>query len=311
MKYTFLLPAYKGRFLDEMLRSIKGQTYTDFKVIISDDCSPEDLHNICEPYLADSRFSYRRNEENMGSKSLVSHWNLLVDMCDTEFLIMASDDDVYEPLFLEEIDRLTVKYPQVDLFRTRVVNINEEGKMLKEDSIFPEFQSQIMYLYNKYTSRFILGLPCFVFKTKTLKKSGAFVDLPLACFSDDITTCNLLHNGIVSPYNILFRFRTSTYNLSSKNNKRNSEFKLLATIQFYEWFQHYENSIRHNDDLLQSRMYKSIVSGVYGHIMWHLLAHVKYLDIFQKMKIVVWLWNSKMISKISDKILLAIRIIKS
>lgn len=42
-KYTFLLPAYKGRFLDEMLRSIQGQTYTNFKVIISDDCSPEGL----------------------------------------------------------------------------------------------------------------------------------------------------------------------------------------------------------------------------------------------------------------------------
>lgn len=50
MKYTFLLPAYKGRFFDEMLRSIQGQTYTDFKVIISDDCSPEDLRSICEPY---------------------------------------------------------------------------------------------------------------------------------------------------------------------------------------------------------------------------------------------------------------------
>ena len=108
-KYTFLLPAYKGRFLNEMLRSIQGQTYTDFKVIISDDCSPENLKIICEPYLQDSRFTYRCNQENMGSKSLVSHWNLLVDMCDTEYLIMASDDDVYEPQFLEEIDKLTVK----------------------------------------------------------------------------------------------------------------------------------------------------------------------------------------------------------
>ena len=45
MKYTFLLPAYK--------------------VIISDDCSPEDLRSICEPYLADPRFTYRRNAENL------------------------------------------------------------------------------------------------------------------------------------------------------------------------------------------------------------------------------------------------------
>ena len=138
-KYTFLLPAYKGRFLDEMLRSIQGQTHTDFKVIISDDCSPEDLRSICEPYLADSRFTYRRNEENMGGKSLVAHWNLLVSMCDTEFLILASDDDVYEPQFLEEIDRLTLKYPDADLFRARIRIVDENRKKLQTDIEFNEF----------------------------------------------------------------------------------------------------------------------------------------------------------------------------
>ena len=72
------------------------QTNRDFKVLISDDCSPQNIHDICKPYLNDSRFSYRRNDNNMGSKSLVSHWNLLVSLCDTEYFIMASDDDVYE-----------------------------------------------------------------------------------------------------------------------------------------------------------------------------------------------------------------------
>ena len=32
MKYTFLLPAYKGKYLEEALRSILSQTYSDFKV---------------------------------------------------------------------------------------------------------------------------------------------------------------------------------------------------------------------------------------------------------------------------------------
>ena len=96
IKYTFLLPAYKPQFLEEALLSIKNQTYTDFCVIVSDDCSPFELKPIYDKVCAgDSRFSYRRNEENMGGKSLVSHWNLLVEMCETEWLIMASDDDVY------------------------------------------------------------------------------------------------------------------------------------------------------------------------------------------------------------------------
>ena len=100
-RFMFLVPSYKASFLEEALESIKNQTYTDFKVLVSDDCSPENLKPIYDKFCGnDPRFAFRRNEANMGGKSLVSHWNLLVDLCDTEYLIMASDDDVYEPKFL-------------------------------------------------------------------------------------------------------------------------------------------------------------------------------------------------------------------
>ena len=79
VKYTFLVPSYKASFLEEALLSIKNQTFRDFKVLVSDDCSPENLKPIYDKVCGDdSRFSFRRNEENMGGKSLVSHWNLLV-----------------------------------------------------------------------------------------------------------------------------------------------------------------------------------------------------------------------------------------
>ena len=96
-KYTFLLPAYKATYFEETLLSIKNQFYKDFKVLVSDDCSPENLESIFQRAVGDdARFTFRRNAENMGSKSLVSHWNLLVDLCDTKYLILASDDDVYD-----------------------------------------------------------------------------------------------------------------------------------------------------------------------------------------------------------------------
>ena len=46
VKYTFLLPAFKPDFLEVALRSIKLQTLKDFKVLVSDDCSPHDLKSI-------------------------------------------------------------------------------------------------------------------------------------------------------------------------------------------------------------------------------------------------------------------------
>jgi len=214
MKYTFLLPAFKGRFLDEMLQSIQRQTYTDFKVIISDDCSPEDLRSICEPYLKDPRFTYRRNAENMGSKSLVSHWNFLVDMCDTEFLIMASDDDVYEPQFLEEIDKLTVKYPEVDLFRARVRLIDGEGNLLEKDILVEEFLTQLDFLYYFFHKGLQKCVAHYVFRNTTLKTKGGFFDLPLAWGSDDATAVMLSENGECNTPSICFSFRSSGINIS-------------------------------------------------------------------------------------------------
>ena len=60
MKYTFLMPAYKAAFFREAIQSILNQTYKDFQLIISDDCSPEALKAIVDDF-DDERIVYRRN----------------------------------------------------------------------------------------------------------------------------------------------------------------------------------------------------------------------------------------------------------
>ena len=139
VKYTFLLPAYKFRFFEEAICSIKNQNYKDFICIVSDDCSPEKLKFVFDKTVGnDSRFIYRRNEENMGGKSLVSHWNLLVNLCNTDYLVMASDDDIYAPSFLAEIDVLVNKYPEIDVFRAKAKRIEDEF-VLEEDGLVYTF----------------------------------------------------------------------------------------------------------------------------------------------------------------------------
>ena len=54
IKYTFLLPAYKPDFLEVALRSIKSQTLKDFKVLVSDDCSPYNLKSVYNKVCGDA-----------------------------------------------------------------------------------------------------------------------------------------------------------------------------------------------------------------------------------------------------------------
>ena len=66
MKFSVAIPAYKPQFLKEAIESVQAQSFTDWELIIVDDCSPADLRSIVAPFLLDSRISYYRNEKNFG-----------------------------------------------------------------------------------------------------------------------------------------------------------------------------------------------------------------------------------------------------
>lgn len=238
-KYSFLLPAYKGSFLDKMLSSIQGQTYTDFKVVISDDCSPENLKSICEPYLIDTRFTYRRNERNMGVDGWINHGNLLVNLCETKYCIIASDDDVYEPTFLEEIDKLVIKYPECAIFHARTKVIDENGDVCLTDPPYFERVSQLEFISQYEYFNHIECAANYVYKTDIIKKYGGFVNFPLGWVSETATNFALAKDGCVNTRNILFSFRMSGINISSERNEKpeKTRKKFHAVLMFETFFE--------------------------------------------------------------------------
>ena len=249
-KYTFLLPAYKAQYFEKVLLSIKNQFFKDFNVIVSDDCSPEDLKSIFDRFVGnDPRFVYRRNEENMGGKSLVSHWNLLVDLCDTEFFIMASDDDMYEPDYLEEIDKLTVRYPEINLFRGRTKIINENDELQLNDQVYPEIMDQAHFFYVCFSNSFISCEANNCYRTQVLKAKGKYVDFPSAWFSDDALHLLMAENGCATTKDVVFGFRNSGISISNTWMKpEDARKKVEASLAFNRWIDSYFPSIKQNEE---------------------------------------------------------------
>ena len=268
MKYTFLLPAYKAPFLREALASILAQTYTDFRVIVSDDCSPENLKSIVDEFADDERLTYRRNPVNIGAEHLTDHWNMLVDLCQTEWLILASDDDVYHPRFLEEIDRLQRKYPEVDLIRARAQFINKKGEVTRRDALYEEFVTQVEFILQYFYPIHTECIANHAFRTQVLRSIGGFVNMPMAWTSDTATTWAMARNGAANTRDTLFSFRLSGENIScrglvfdkTETNKLHGgqptditimRLKLQAGIMFGDYSRKLISSIDCGDDMIQ------------------------------------------------------------
>lgn len=253
-RYTFLLPAYKAAFLEEALLSIKRQTFADFRCIVSDDCSPEDLRSIFDRAVGDdARFTLRRNETNIGGKDLVAHWNLLVGMCETEYLIMASDDDLYDAGFLAEIDALANAHPEVDLLRGRCRRIYKDGTLLVEDYLWPEYESSLRFTYDMYSTYYLHCIANYVFRTSSMQAHGGFVSFPLVWFTDDATVLRESANGVANTPDIVFSFRYSQLNISDKigESRECSWDKFQACVQFEQWaaryLQHFADNLKQSE----------------------------------------------------------------
>ncbi len=127
VKLSIGLPVYNGeRFLAEAIDNILGQTFKDFELIISDNCSTDRTKEICEEYAAkDNRIRYIRQEHNLGA---APNFNFVVHKATGEYFKWAAHDDLMDPTCVEKCVRVLDENPDIVVCYTKVHLINAEGK---------------------------------------------------------------------------------------------------------------------------------------------------------------------------------------
>ena len=232
MRFSFVLPAWKGKYLRESVSSILAQTYTDFELVIVDDCSPENLKEIVSSFH-DARISYHRNKENIGGKDLVAQWNHCLQYAQGDYVILATDDDLYEPDFLGYFSGMIDKYPEADLLRSRIMQVSDDGDILSMDGYYKEHLTFAEYVYSMMHGM-KSGIPQYIFKRETLLRKGGFVSFPFAWASDDASAIMMAENGVVISDKCLVKFRyCSGINITS--NQSIMPGKTKAMLMYYEW----------------------------------------------------------------------------
>jgi glycosyltransferase involved in cell wall biosynthesis len=93
-KISIAIPAYnRPDYLRMALHSALAQRDVDFEVVVSDDCSKEDLSKIVESFN-DDRLRYYRASQNLGA--VRNHQNA-VDLSRGEYVIILNSDDLLLP----------------------------------------------------------------------------------------------------------------------------------------------------------------------------------------------------------------------
>ncbi len=87
---SFVVPCYKlAHLLPECIDSILAQTYTDFEVLIMDDCSPDSTPEVARSFK-DRRVQHIRNEPNLGH---LRNYNKGISLSRGKYVWLISADD--------------------------------------------------------------------------------------------------------------------------------------------------------------------------------------------------------------------------
>lgn len=106
-KISIGMPVFNGDlFISEALDSLLAQTFNDFELIISDNCSTDATESICRKYAAkDQRIRYLRQVKNRGASF---NFKLVLDEAAGEYFMWAAADDVWDPRWIETLLRESI-----------------------------------------------------------------------------------------------------------------------------------------------------------------------------------------------------------
>ena len=154
-----LMATYNGeKYLREQIDSILNQTYSNFRLLISDDCSKDGTQKILKEYEEkDSRIIIFCQDKNLG---YVKNFEFLLTKVENEIYMLSDQDDFWLPDKIEKTYNKMIN-SNADLVFTDLEVVNE-----KLETMFPSFNDymkltrkikkyiddyRLQYLYNCVT----------------------------------------------------------------------------------------------------------------------------------------------------------------
>lgn len=128
---TVYLPTHnRSKLLSRAIDSVRAQTYSNFELIIVDDCSTDDTEVVVRFYQdKDARIKYIKNSENLGA---CASRNKAIQAANGEFITGLDDDDYFMPNRISEfVSNWQSKPGQVVLLYSKYLSKDGESLTYK------------------------------------------------------------------------------------------------------------------------------------------------------------------------------------
>lgn len=127
-KLTVGIPTFnRSSWLGETIESVLAQTFTAFRLIVSDNASEDETTKVVRSF-GDERIDYVRSEANIGA---IGNLNRLIALAKTQFLLLLPDDDVLYPGHLGASVELLERFESVGLAHSAYDSIDARSRVIR------------------------------------------------------------------------------------------------------------------------------------------------------------------------------------
>lgn len=263
-KISVIMPNYNTQIdiLGEAVDSILKQTYTNFELIIVDDCSTNESYNYLQA-LSDSRILLIRNENNLGiTKTL----NIALSHARGEYIARMDSDDVSLPDRLEKQLLFMEKSPNVVVCGTYAKEIGDgEKERCRKIPMKKIYQCSVLF-GNVY------GLihPTAFFRSSVLKDNNIWYDEKIETAQDYAMWAECCRYGEISNVEeVLFLYRIHKGQVSARKRELQREctiytlkkqlLNIMPEISDYEVEQHYKYCVTNEISREMKKWFKTII----------------------------------------------------
>ena len=169
---TIAMPTYNraDSYLKQAIQSALNQTYSNIEIIVSDNCSTDHTETLVRSFN-DSRIQYFKQSRNIG---MVNNANFCLDVAKGVYYMQFHDDDLLDHDFVGACMKGANYDPNIGIIITGTRIIDEEGKVIREDTNNAEGFSTTDFMLSWFKNEVPLYLCSTLYNTRRLKELGGF-----------------------------------------------------------------------------------------------------------------------------------------